>query len=71
MNRAGWTSDWQGAGFTWRYRNKLALERTFAVHSYHLIPYVAAEPYYVSQYNKWSTTSISTSVSRPFPVGKT
>jgi len=50
--------DWKNGGFTWRYRNKLTLERTFAIHSYHLIPYVAAEPFYESQYNKWSTTSL-------------
>jgi len=36
--------DWKNGVFTWRYRNKLALERTFAIHSYHLIPFVAAEP---------------------------
>jgi hypothetical protein len=50
--------DWKSGQFTWRYRNRLTLERTFAAHSYHFIPYVAAEPYYVSQYNKWSTTDL-------------
>jgi hypothetical protein len=49
--------DWKGGAFNWRYRNKLTLERTFAIHSYHPIPYVAFEPYYESQYNKWSTTT--------------
>lgn len=49
--------DWKGDTFRWRYRNKLTLERTLAVYSYHLIPYVAFEPYYESQYNKWSTTT--------------
>jgi hypothetical protein len=50
--------DWENSKFTWRYRNKLTLERTFSIHSYHLIPYVAAEPFYESQYSKWSTTSL-------------
>jgi hypothetical protein len=50
--------DWKGGQFTWRYRNKLTIERTFAIHSYHLIPYIAAEPFYESQYSKWSTTSL-------------
>jgi hypothetical protein len=50
--------DWKNGKFTWRYRNKLTLERTFSIHSYHLIPYVAAEPFYESQYSKWSTTSL-------------
>ncbi len=49
--------DWKDGIFKWRYRNKLTLERTFAIHSYHLIPYVAFEPFYESQYDKWSTTT--------------
>ena len=50
--------DWKSGIFKWRYRNKLAVERTFGIRSYHLIPYVAAEPFYESQYSKWSTTSL-------------
>jgi len=60
--------DWKGGGFTWRYRNKLTIERTFAVGSYHLIPYVAAEPYYTSEYKKWSTTALY--VGCLLPIGK-
>jgi hypothetical protein len=60
--------DWKGGQFTWRYRNKLTLERTFGIHSYHLIPYVAAEPFYESQYSKWSTTSLYAGCL--LPVGK-
>jgi hypothetical protein len=60
--------DWKNGGFTWRYRNKLTLDRTFSVHSYHFIPYVAAEPYYTSQYQKWSTTDLYAGCL--FPVGK-
>jgi uncharacterized protein DUF2490 len=60
--------DWKNGIFTWRYRNKLTLERTFAIRSYHLIPYVAAEPYYESQYNKWSTTALYAGCL--LPVGK-
>ena len=59
--------DWKN-GFTWRYRNKLTIERTFAVHSYHFIPYAAAEAYYESQYAKWSTTDLYAGCL--FPVGK-
>lgn len=36
--------------------------------SYHLIPYVAVEAYYESQYNKWSTTALY--AGSFFPVGK-
>ena len=60
--------DWKDGIFKWRYRNKLTLERTFAIHSYHLIPYVAFEPFYESQYDKWSTTSDLCRL--PLPVGK-
>jgi Protein of unknown function (DUF2490) len=60
--------DWKAGTFYWRYRNKLTVERTFAIHSYHLIPYVAAEPFYESQYEKWSTTSLYAGCL--FPVGK-
>lgn len=60
--------DWKGGSFTWRYRNRLTLERTFSIHSYHLIPYVSAELFYESQYSKISTTSIY--AGSLFPVGK-
>jgi len=60
--------DWKSGTFTWRYRNKLTVERTIAVSSYHLIPYVAAEPYYVDKYHKWSTTDLYAGAL--FPVGR-
>jgi hypothetical protein len=60
--------DWKGGTFKWRYRNKLTLERTFAIHSYHLIPSLSAEPYYTSQYGKWSTTDLYADCL--FPLGK-
>jgi hypothetical protein len=60
--------DWKNGTFTWRYRNKLTMERTFSIRSYHLIPYVAAEPFYESQYSKISTTSLYAGCL--FPVGK-
>jgi hypothetical protein len=60
--------DWKNGIFTWRYRNKLTLERTFAIHSYHLIPYVAAEPFYESQYKKWASTDLYAGCL--LPVGK-
>jgi hypothetical protein len=60
--------DWKNSIFTYRYRNKLTVERTFAIRSYHFIPYVAVEPFYESQYNKWSTTSLY--AGSLFPVGK-
>lgn len=58
----------RNGNFIWRYRNKLEVERTIAVRSYHLIPYVAVEAYYESQYNKWSTTALY--AGSLFPIGK-
>lgn len=60
--------DWKNRTFTWRYRNKLTVERTFSIRSYHLIPYCAAEPFYESQYHKWSSTDLY--VGTLLPVGK-
>jgi hypothetical protein len=60
--------DWQAGTFTWRFRNKLTAERTVSTSSYHFIPYVAAEPFYESQYGKWSTTDLYAGCR--FPVRK-
>jgi hypothetical protein len=50
--------DWSNGTFTWRYRNKLEIERPLTIHSYHPAPYSSVEVYYESQYQKWSTTEI-------------
>jgi hypothetical protein len=60
--------DWKNGTFTWRYRNRLTLQRTFSVGSFHFIPYVAAEPFYESQYKKWSATDLY--AGSLFPLGK-
>ena len=49
-------------------RNRLQLERGFTVGSYHPIPYISAEEYYQSQYQKWTTTALYAGCL--FPVGK-
>ena len=48
---------WINGDFSWRYRNRLAVERTFAIRSYHFTPYVRGEAYYVSTAGKWSRTA--------------
>ena len=45
--------DWSNGSFTWRYRNRLTVERRVTIRSYHPGPYVSAEVYYESQYSKW------------------
>jgi hypothetical protein len=49
--------DWKNNMYTWRYRNKLTLQRTLAIRSF-----------YESQYSKWSTTSLYAGCL--FPVGR-
>ena len=60
--------DWSNGAFTWRYRNKLSLQRTFAIRSFHLLPYASAEFYYESQYSKFSTTELYAGTN--IPLGK-
>ena len=50
--------DWQSGGFTWRYRNRVQLERDARIHSYHFQPYVSGEFFYESQYSKWADTAV-------------
>ncbi len=60
--------DWSNGAFTWRYRNRPSLQRTFAIHSHHVIPYASAEFYYESQYSKFSTTELYAGAN--LPLGK-
>ncbi len=60
--------NWKNSGFTWRYRNKLQVEQTVTIRNFHHIPYVAVEPFYESQYSKWSTSALY--AGRLFPVGR-
>lgn len=50
--------DWSKDKFTWRYRNRLTLERRIKIGSYHPAPYLSAEVFYQSQYQKWTTTAL-------------
>ena len=67
-DRSRFDLDWQGGEFTWRFRNKLSLERAFTIKSFHFSPYVAAEPFYESQYGKWASTDLY--AGSAFPIGK-
>jgi Protein of unknown function (DUF2490) len=60
--------DWSSGNFTWRYRNRVTLERRIAIRSYHPAPYASAEVFYESKYSKLSTTALY--VGCLFPVGK-
>lgn len=54
--------------FSWRYRNRLSVERNFDLRAFHMTPYARIELYYDSRYSKWSNTAVS--VGCIFPVGK-
>lgn len=60
--------NWSKNQFNWRYLNRARLERRISVRSYHPAPYVSAEVFYQSQYQKWSTTALYAGCL--FPVGK-
>jgi len=60
--------DWSSGNFTWRYRNRVTLERRIAIRSYHPAPYASVEVFYESKYSKLSTTALY--VGCLFPVGK-
>jgi hypothetical protein len=50
--------DWSKGGFEWRYRNRLSLQKSIRIYSYHPVPYARIEGFYESKYQKWSTTAI-------------
>ncbi len=60
--------DWSAGNFTWRYRNRVTLERRVTIRTYHLTPYASAEAFYESRYSKWSSTNLY--VGCLLPVGK-
>lgn len=60
--------DWEKNQLTWRYRNRVQFERRLRVGSYHPAPYVSAELFYQSQYEKWTTTALYAGCL--LPVGK-
>ena len=45
---------WIGGVFSWRYRNRLTLERSFRIRSFALSPYAQGEVFYDSRTGTWS-----------------
>lgn len=50
--------DWQAGTFTWRYRNRFQVERTFRIHSYRPAAFLSSEFFYESLYSKWADTAL-------------
>ena len=44
---------WISGSFYWRYRNRVTLQRTFAIHSHEITPLVFGELQYYSKYDSW------------------
>ena len=51
--------------FSWRYRNRLEVQRPFQIGSYKFTPYARCEEYYSSMFSKWYDTALSAGVNLP------
>jgi hypothetical protein len=58
--------NFSNGGLTWRYRNRLQLEREITIRRYHPTPYANIEVYYDSMFHKWSSTAIEAGSQFPF-----
>jgi hypothetical protein len=54
--------------FSWRYRNRLTLEKSFSIKSFSFSPYARGEIYYDSQSGTWSKNTYSFGAA--FPIRK-
>jgi len=57
-----------GQPFSWRYRNRLTLERDFSIRKYRFGPYVRGELYYDSRYDKIAKNAFT--AGSVFPITK-
>jgi hypothetical protein len=57
-----------GSDFSWRYRHRIGLERTFSIRKYDITPYARAEFYYDRDLRKWSRTALTAGC--VFPIRK-
>jgi hypothetical protein len=55
-----------GGEYSWRYRNRLTVEREFAIGRFRFVPYARGEVYYDSRYDKFSRTALT--AGSTFPV---
>jgi hypothetical protein len=57
-----------GVEYSWRYRNRLTVEREFSIGRFRFAPYVRAEAYYDSRFDKWNRTALT--AGSVFPITK-
>jgi len=56
----------EGSGFSWRYRNRLNVQRTFRIHRVVFSPYAQAEVFYSSSTDSWNKTTVQVGADFPF-----
>jgi hypothetical protein len=56
---------WKEAGFSFRYRNRLTLEKTVRVGSYEMMPYGSAEAFFDSRYDTFSRSAYILGIQTP------
>jgi hypothetical protein len=57
-----------GGEYSWRYRNRLTIEREFSIGRFKPSPYVRGEVYYDSRFDKWSRTALI--AGSTFPINR-
>ncbi len=50
--------DWTKGALSWRYRNRVQIERRLTIRRYHPAPYASVGFFYESKYAKWSDTAL-------------
>jgi hypothetical protein len=58
----------EGKPFSWRYRNRITLERNFSIHKYQFTPYLKGELFYDGRYDKIAKNIFT--VGSVFPTSK-
>ena len=56
----------EGSDFSWRYRNRLSLQRSFKVHRLVFSPYAQGEFFYSSSSESWNKTTFQAGSDFPF-----
>ncbi|MBZ5537937.1 MAG: DUF2490 domain-containing protein [Acidobacteriia bacterium] len=57
-----------GGQYSWRYRNRLTIEREFSIGRFKFAPYARVEVFHDSRFNKWSRTAVT--AGSVFPITK-
>jgi hypothetical protein len=57
---------WVDGVYSWRYRNRLLVERETSIGGYRLTPYTSGEVFYDSRYEAWSRNRFALGVQAPF-----